>query len=764
MIKKNKNIKLTILLLLLIVVASTIGISAYFTSTDTKTNVFTVGNVDVELLEPNWKNNYPTTPNETITKDPQVKNIGNQDAYVFLEVKVPYANVVITSDNGTKQEQVEMELFSYQTNPGWIKVKTTKDEINCLNKHVYAYVANDLELKKLVPEETTTALFEEISFANIADNQGIELTQQNIVISAYGIETIILGDEITPTYVWQVITNQSPELLGMIMDGLEFKQTIPNEATKIVFTDEVAPTQNTSTFSLLRESTPEVIDVSAAQDNSVIAWLDGETYYVSTQIEGKKILLGYSARRMFHGKTNLTDFDFSNLDTSKTVDMFQMFTGVNVKNLDLRGFNVSNVQNFQGMFGNGSATSFESIDLSGWNTSSAITFAQMFYNCSNLKEIIGIESFNISNAQSTQSMFYKCALLENINVSSWNMSNVTNAGWMFYCCESLSELNVSSWVTDNITFMKSMFYGCGELQTLDVSNWNTSKVTDTSYMFAMKSSNGYPAGAITKLTALDVSNWDMSSCKDMGSMFSCCNKLVNLDVSKWDTSSCENMGWTFYGLSSMTYMDVKNLDTSKVKSMHHMFCHDNQLYLDGFEQWDYSSCETLNAAFGGIVNTTIDVSTWNTSKCESFAQLFQNCTKVEKFIGLEKLDTSNVKNFYDMFLNCYSLKELDLSNFDTRQADDNWIDPQRGYSMAETDQSAMDSMLKNLRSLEKIIIGPNFYFEGNPEKPSSKIAYFTDPTNIAGFDGLYTEDGLKKYESASIPNGEAVYYSINPNK
>lgn len=743
--KRHKN-KLLILFLLLLILISTIGISAYFTDTDTKTSVYEFGEAKIELLEPNWNNNYPTTPNETIPKDPQIKNIGNINSYVYMEIKIPFKIIDMIGINE------EIELFSYDVDDNWKEIDVIKDDINSVNRHIYAYVTADA-LKEVVPNETTDAIFQNIKFANINQNIGITENDMKIVINAYGIGTNFPGmynENITPEYVWNVITNQTPELLGMLKSGLELKSIIPNNIRKIVFTDEKSTNLN-------------LTDLSAAQDKSVVGWQDNDIYYISTQIENKKVLLGYDAKRLFHGKTNLIEIDFTNLDTSKTVDMYQMFTGVNIKNLDLSSLDVSNVQNFAGMFGNGSATSFETINITGWDTSSAMTFSQMFYNCSNLKEIIGIENLNLKNAKTTQSMFYKCNALDNMDVSRWNMSNVTDSRWMFYECSSISELNVSNWNTENITLMKSMFYGCGELVTLDVSNWKTGKVEDMSYMFAMKSSNGYPAGAITKLTALDVSNWDMSNCKDMGSMFSCCNKLVNLDVSKWDTSSCENMGWTFYGLSSMTYMDVKNLNTSKVKSMHHMFCHDNQLYLDGFEQWDYSSCETLNAAFGGIVNTTIDVSTWNTSKCESFAQLFQNCTKVEKFIGLEKLDTSNVKNFYDMFLNCYSLKELDLSNFDTRQADDNWIDPQRGYSMAETDQSAMDSMLKNLRSLEKIIIGPNFYFEGNPEKPSSKIAYFTDPTNIAGFDGWYTEDGSMKYDSASIPNGEGVYYSTKSN-
>ena len=49
--KKNKTFLAAIVLLLLFVVG---GAVAYFTDTDSKTNTFTIGSVDIDLIETGW--------------------------------------------------------------------------------------------------------------------------------------------------------------------------------------------------------------------------------------------------------------------------------------------------------------------------------------------------------------------------------------------------------------------------------------------------------------------------------------------------------------------------------------------------------------------------------------------------------------------------------------------------------------------------------------------------------------------------------------
>lgn len=67
------------------------GTLAYFTDTDTATNTFTTGNVKIDLVE-----NFPETkllPGEknALTKEVTVKNVGTEDAYLWIELWIPTA-------------------------------------------------------------------------------------------------------------------------------------------------------------------------------------------------------------------------------------------------------------------------------------------------------------------------------------------------------------------------------------------------------------------------------------------------------------------------------------------------------------------------------------------------------------------------------------------------------------------------------------------------------------------------------------------------
>ena len=110
--KKKKTYLAAIVLLLLFVVG---GAVAYFTDTDTKRNTFTIGNVDIELVEAGWdaladtnpQNNIPDVaegmmPGETVTKDPVIRNKSEKSpAYVFATVEIPCSTVVVEQGTST---------------------------------------------------------------------------------------------------------------------------------------------------------------------------------------------------------------------------------------------------------------------------------------------------------------------------------------------------------------------------------------------------------------------------------------------------------------------------------------------------------------------------------------------------------------------------------------------------------------------------------------------------------------------------------------
>ena len=67
---------------------------AYFTDTDAKDNVFTIGNVSIVLTEPEWDTTgageaLDMYPGEAVAKDPTVTNNGKNPAFVRVKVEFP---------------------------------------------------------------------------------------------------------------------------------------------------------------------------------------------------------------------------------------------------------------------------------------------------------------------------------------------------------------------------------------------------------------------------------------------------------------------------------------------------------------------------------------------------------------------------------------------------------------------------------------------------------------------------------------------------
>ena len=143
-----KSITIAAVLIALLAIGSAI---AFFTDKDNKTNDFTVGNISIQLTEPNWNadNGKDLTPNKTISKDPQITNDGPNDAFVFLQVKVPVANVKTAAADGSLQQAKSQDLFTYTVNENWTEVskKSSADSTT----YVYAYVGADGTMKTLAP-------------------------------------------------------------------------------------------------------------------------------------------------------------------------------------------------------------------------------------------------------------------------------------------------------------------------------------------------------------------------------------------------------------------------------------------------------------------------------------------------------------------------------------------------------------------------------------------------------------------------------------
>ena len=313
------------------------------------------------------------------------------------------------------------------------------------------------------------------------------------------------------------------------------------------FLNTEVPRQNITTLKVVDNlDIPEgttVVDVSKNNDNTIKMWYNGADAngnYDITIGSNNTIYANPSSLGLFSNLTNVTSIDLSNMDTSGTTNMSNMFSdNTSLTNITFGdNFNTANVTNMSGMFKN--CTILKTIDLSSFDTSNATIFASMFMNCQGL---------------------------QNLDLKSFNTSNVTSMYGMFYNCSSLTSLDLSSFNTSNVERMEGMFYNCSSLTSLDLSNFNTSKITDMTYMFNR------------------------------------CKSLTNINLSSFDTSNVSSLYDTFAGLTSLKVLDLSSFDTSKVTNMERMFLNSNNLvtiYVS--DLWNISNVTVASRMFEGCTS------------------------------------------------------------------------------------------------------------------------------------------------------------------
>lgn len=103
----------------------------------------------------------------------------------------------------------------------------------------------------------------------------------------------------------------------------------------------------------------------------------------------------------------------------------------------------------------------------------------MFYWCEWLPEL-DLSGFDTSNVTNMANMF--CNSIARLNLSSFDTSNVTDMHGMFYAYDKQEVLDISNFNTSKVTDMSDMFgfSSQGDLKELYLGNFDTSNVTDYS--------------------------------------------------------------------------------------------------------------------------------------------------------------------------------------------------------------------------------------------------------------------------------------------
>ena len=114
--KKLTAVALIVCMLAIMLVGASL---AYFTDKEEATNVFTVGNVAIELTEPLWEQvgkeeAKEAYPGEALAKDPTVKNIGANPCLVRVKVEWP-TDEAVAGDWKYRNEAYQVG----EVNEGW---------------------------------------------------------------------------------------------------------------------------------------------------------------------------------------------------------------------------------------------------------------------------------------------------------------------------------------------------------------------------------------------------------------------------------------------------------------------------------------------------------------------------------------------------------------------------------------------------------------------------------------------------------------------
>ena len=359
--------------------------------------------------------------------------------------------------------------------------------------------------------------------------------------------------------------------------------------------------------------------------------------------------------KMFYNCNSLTYLNLTRFKTKNVRDMKSMFYGCSsLKSLYINNFNTELLEDMGYMFAK--CSSLTSLDLTNFSTKKVRNMKYMFYGCSSLASLyINSTDFDTSNVYNMEYMFYNCSSLKSIDISKLRTTNVLNMGHMFFNCSSLNPLDIQHFDTSKVTNMEYMFSGCSSIESFNLTNFNTTKVNNMQSMFQGCSS--------LNSLIIDSSKFETNSVTNMNSMFSGCSKMAQIDIKHFDTSQVTDMDYMFNGTSSLSSLNLSSLLTSNVRSMKNMFSYCSSLTSIDISKFDTSKVTNMMSLFSGCDKLRfITLGEINISNVKNMNSMFRGC-KILSSLDLTNFKAENVIDMGHMFSGCSSLEEINLTKF-----------------------------------------------------------------------------------------------------
>ena len=357
--------------------------------------------------------------------------------------------------------------------------------------------------------------------------------------------------------------------------------------------------------------------------------------------------------------------------------------------------------------------------------------AEMFSGYSNIvlddaALTLDLEQLHLSKVVNAQGMFgtvgvpMSLAPSPGLHIikSNWDTNNIKNMSFMF-ADGSLASVDLSTFDTESATTMEGMFRLVGNnlnqpTLKLDLTNFNTVNVTNMSYMFEnssievpIKLSNFNTANvtnmsdmfASSSFIDIDLTGFTPTSLTNINNMFSrsaaTTIKVPNLVIADNGVSRLYHV---FADCDNLTSIDLSSWDTSKITDISGLFSGATSLSAVNLNGWDVGKVRDASFSFDGCSSlASLDVSTWDTSSLEDMTYMFSGCSQISS-LDFHNWNTSKVTNMSRLFQGCTSLPMLDLTSFDTRQVS-------KGYNRR--------GLFTDCTSLEYVCVGPNWDITGD---------------------------------------------------
>ena len=291
-------------------------------------------------------------------------------------------------------------------------------------------------------------------------------------------------------------------------------------------------------------------------------------------------------------------------------------------------------------------TTSPELDLSGWDISGLTALTSAFANC-NIEKLILYWGDKTKNIKSFEATFNRATVKEIVGINTWNVSSATTMRNMFYSVP-ITEIDLSSWDVSSCTRMDSMFYGCSKLQKIiGLEELNPVSVQNM---------QEFLKGCSSLTGTYDLSGWDMSQKTNIAHMFG--GAGGTLICKGWDLSGVKSLSYIFSeGLQD--YIDVTGWQTQNATSMVQLFLRNTAREIVGFETWDLSQIDDATHAFQQVKEITrIEVPS-TLKKITKANYMFLSCAKVDTLI-LNEVSFDNTTAYTNLANGISKLKTVSL--------------------------------------------------------------------------------------------------------